>query len=107
MSDNLRRYRAIRQALTQGYLRDAQGNLVRHLNTLAALISGVDYAIDAIGAACTQEQILYAARPGVMGLKKGGTACLGGLGHPDRARPDYQQPEWDVARGMSGAEKTA
>jgi hypothetical protein len=41
MSDNLRRYRAIRQALTQCYPRDATGNLVRHLNTLAALISGI------------------------------------------------------------------
>jgi hypothetical protein len=41
MSDNLRQYRAIRQALTQCYPRDAQGNLVRHLNTLAALISGI------------------------------------------------------------------
>jgi len=41
MSDNLRRYRAIRQALTQCYPRDAQGHLVRHLNTLAALISGI------------------------------------------------------------------
>jgi Zn-dependent alcohol dehydrogenase len=39
---------------------------------------GVDYAIDAIGAARTQEQILYAARPGGIGLKKGGTACLVG-----------------------------
>jgi Zn-dependent alcohol dehydrogenase len=39
---------------------------------------GVDYAIDAIGAARTQEQILYAARPGTIGLKKGGTACLVG-----------------------------
>jgi Zn-dependent alcohol dehydrogenase len=38
----------------------------------------VDYAIDAIGAARTQEQILYAARPGAIGLKKGGTACLVG-----------------------------
>jgi Zn-dependent alcohol dehydrogenase len=39
---------------------------------------GVDYAIDAIGAARTQEQILYATRPGGIGLKKGGTACLVG-----------------------------
>ena len=39
---------------------------------------GVDYAIDAIGAPITQEQILYAARPGVVGLEKGGTACLVG-----------------------------
>jgi Zn-dependent alcohol dehydrogenase len=39
---------------------------------------GVDYAIDAIGAARTQEQILYAVRPGTIGLKPGGTACLVG-----------------------------
>ena len=39
---------------------------------------GADYAIDCIGAARTQEQILYAARPGGIGLKKGGTACLVG-----------------------------
>ena len=39
---------------------------------------GVEFAIDAIGAPSTQEQILYAARPGVVGLKKGGTACLVG-----------------------------
>ncbi len=48
---------------------------------------GVEYAIDAIGAPRTQEQILYAARPGVVGLKKGGTACLVGAvqeqGHID------------------------
>ena len=41
MSDNLRRYRAIRQALAQGYPTPPQGNLARHLNTLAALISGI------------------------------------------------------------------
>jgi len=42
MSDNLRRYRAIRHALAQGYpTSSAQGNFARHLNTLAALISGI------------------------------------------------------------------
>ncbi len=41
MSDNLRRYRAIRQALVQAYPKNPQGNLARHLNTLAALISGI------------------------------------------------------------------
>jgi len=41
MSDNLRRYRAIRDALVQGYPIQPQGNLARHLNTLAALISGI------------------------------------------------------------------
>src|SRR4029453_16885497 len=41
-------------------------------------MAGWNYAIDAIGAAQTQEQILYASRPGAIGLKKGGTACLVG-----------------------------
>jgi hypothetical protein len=41
MSDNLRRYRAIRKALTQWYPSVPQGNLARHLTTLAALISGI------------------------------------------------------------------
>src|SRR5215467_11622575 len=41
MSDNLRRYRAIRQALAQCYPTSSQGNFARHLNTLAALISGI------------------------------------------------------------------
>ncbi len=41
MSDNLRRYRAIRTALKRLYPGEPQGNLARHLNTLAALISGV------------------------------------------------------------------
>jgi len=41
MSDNLRRYRAIRDALTQWYPDDATGNRARRLATLAALISGI------------------------------------------------------------------
>ena len=41
MSDNLRRYRAIRDALTHAYPTPPTGNLARHLNTLAALISGI------------------------------------------------------------------
>jgi len=41
MSDNLRRYRAIRHALAQCYPTSFQGNFARHLNTLAALISGI------------------------------------------------------------------
>src|SRR2546430_15751170 len=41
MSDNLRRYRAIRDALAQGYPTSFQGNVARHLHTLAALISGI------------------------------------------------------------------
>jgi hypothetical protein len=41
MSDNLRRYRAIHRALIQGYPDVPQGNVARHLTTLAALISGI------------------------------------------------------------------
>ena len=41
MSDNRRRYRAIRQALKQCYLGEPKGNQARHLNTLAGFISGI------------------------------------------------------------------
>jgi Transposase DDE domain len=41
MSDNLRRYRAIRDALTQCYPGQPSGLVARHLITLAALISGI------------------------------------------------------------------
>ena len=41
MSDNLRQYRAIRDALTQGYPGEPTGRLARHLATLAAFISGI------------------------------------------------------------------
>ena len=41
MSDNLRRYRAIRQALTQWYPGEPSGRLAQHLTGLAALISGI------------------------------------------------------------------
>lgn len=41
MSDNLRRYRAIRDALRQWYPGQPTGTVVRHLTTLAAFISGI------------------------------------------------------------------
>ena len=41
MSDNLRRYRAIREALIQYYPGQPTGTVARHLTTLAALISGI------------------------------------------------------------------
>jgi Transposase DDE domain len=41
MSDNLRRYRAIRQALTQCYPGEMSGRMAQHLTTLAAFISGI------------------------------------------------------------------
>jgi len=41
MSDNLRRYRAIREALRQWYPGQPSGTVARPLSTLAALISGI------------------------------------------------------------------
>lgn len=41
MSDNLYRYRTVRKALNDLYPEEPKGNLARHLNTLAALISGI------------------------------------------------------------------
>ena len=41
MGDNLRRYRAIKEGLRQLLGKGAQGNVARHLNTLAALVSGI------------------------------------------------------------------
>src|SRR5215467_15996692 len=41
MSDHLRQYRAIRDALRQAYPSEPQGRCARHLTTLAALISGI------------------------------------------------------------------
>jgi len=41
MSDNRRRYRAIRDAIKQLYPTEPKGNTARNLNTLAALISGI------------------------------------------------------------------
>ena len=41
MSDNLRQYRAIRAALTQGYPGEPTGRVAQHMATLATLISGI------------------------------------------------------------------
>lgn len=41
MSDNLRRYRAIKKGLKQLYVTEPKGNLARHLDTLAGLMSGI------------------------------------------------------------------
>ena len=41
MSDNRRRYLAMKRALKQLYPEEPRGNLARHLNTLAAIASGI------------------------------------------------------------------
>jgi hypothetical protein len=50
MSDNLRRYRAIRAALTQGYPGQPTGTVARHLTTLAALVVSLPTADNSVGA---------------------------------------------------------
>src|SRR5438132_2109247 len=57
MSDNLRRYHAIRNALVQAYPAPPTGNLARHLSTLAALISGI------VGSKSTQLPTIAAKVP--------------------------------------------
>lgn len=79
----------------------ASGDPVEAIHELTG--GGVEYAIDAIGAARTQEQILYAARPGVIGLKAGGTACLVGAvqepGHIDVEELRITQRTYTGTRG--------
>jgi len=41
MRDNLRQYRAIREALRQAYPGELQGRCARPLTTLAAMLSGI------------------------------------------------------------------
>ena len=41
MSDNITRYRQVRNTLERLYPTKAKGNFVRNLNTLAAMISGI------------------------------------------------------------------
>jgi hypothetical protein len=57
MRDNLRRYRAIREAFTQCYPGQPSGTVARHLITLAALISGI------VGSKSTQRPHIAAQVP--------------------------------------------
>ena len=57
MSDNLRRYRAIRNALVHAYPAQPTGHLARHLPTLAALLSGI------VGSKSTQLPHIAAKAP--------------------------------------------
>ncbi|MEO5332154.1 MAG: hypothetical protein H7839_09035 [Magnetococcus sp. YQC-5] len=41
MSDNAKRYRAIKDKLTKLYPRQPRGNVAIHLNTLAGIVSGI------------------------------------------------------------------
>ena len=72
MSDNLRRYRAIRNALMQAYPAQPTGNLARHLHTLAALISGI------VGSKSTQLPHIAAKAPNGTSPKAASNALPGG-----------------------------
>ena len=77
MRDNLRRYRAIRDALTQYYPSEPSGRLAQHLTTLAAFISGI---VDS-----KSSQLLSIATK-----------------IADRAKPPYPIPPRLPRRGLSG-----
>ncbi len=49
------------------------------LDMMGNPVAGVDYAFDCIGLKVTMEQIMPAARPGVLGRSTGGTAVLVGV----------------------------
>src|SRR5713101_3392195 len=74
MSDNLRRYRAIRDALTQGYPGQPTGPVARHLTTLAALISGI------VGSKSTQLPKIAAHVPDGLSPRAVSNALPDGLG---------------------------
>ena len=73
MRDNLRRYRAIHQALKQGYPGEPSGRLAQHLTTLAAFISGI------------------------VGSKSSPLPSMATKG-PERAKPDSRVKRW--SRGL-------
>jgi hypothetical protein len=71
MSDNLSRYRAIKQALKQLYPKEPQGNWARYLNTLAGLISGI------VGSKSTNIPLVASKVPdGRKVDSRWGSACL-------------------------------
>ena len=55
----------------------SQGDPVEAIRDLTG--GGVDYAFDAIGLEVTTQQIVQAVRPGILGVKRGGTAVLVGV----------------------------
>src|SRR5207237_8798891 len=62
---------------------------------------GADFVFDAIGLGKTTEQMLAATRPGVNGLKDGGTAVL--VGVPHGAPPTINPRDMFVGKVFRGA----
>ena len=63
MSENLRRYRAIHEALKQWYPGEPSSNRDRHLTTLAALISGI-----VASRSCEKQSLMRLAERTINGL---------------------------------------
>lgn len=59
------------------FVNASQGDPVEAIRDLTG--GGVDYAFDAIGLEVTTQQILLATKPGILGVKRGGTAVLVGV----------------------------
>ena len=86
MSDNLRRYRAIKDGLQQLYPREAKGNLARHLNVLAAMISGI------VGSHSTQLPKIAEKIPGPAKPESRAKACSRWINHEDHDYDLYFLP---------------
>ena len=99
MSDNLRSYRAIRDAFTLWYPGQPTGTVARHLTTLAALISGM------VGSTSTQLPSVATTMPdGATPESRGGDAGqLGALAPHDPAdeRRQRGQVPGDCACGLA------
>ena len=86
MSDSLKRYRAIKDGLKQLYPDEARGNRARHLNVLAALISGI------VGSHSTQLPKIAAALPGPAKAESRSKACSRWVNAEEREHETYFLP---------------
>ena len=90
MRDNLRRSRAIRDALTQAYPAQPTGNVARHLPTLAALISGI------VGSKSTQRPTIATKVPEGTQPESRVTRCARWLDNDHRLEEAYFLPYADI-----------
>lgn len=86
MSDNLRRFRAVRDALKDLYPGEPTGNLARNLTTLAAMISGI------VGSKSTQLPKMAAHIPGPAKPDSRAKRCSRWINHEDRDYDIYFLP---------------
>ncbi len=86
MNDSLKRYRAIKDGLKQFYPGEPQGNALRHLNVLAALISGI------VGSHSTQLPKIAAELPGPSKPESRAKACSRWINAEEREQETYFLP---------------